>query len=195
MKKNLSETLLFETIKIENGKIFNIEWHNQRFNQSRLELFKERKKIMLEEMITPPKKGLFRCRVLFNKKIISIKYIPYQAKEINSIKIVKSDLSYMYKYDNRDEISRLMEKKYDEIIIEKNGFLTDTSIANIAFYDGINWITPSKPLLNGTMREQLLAKKLLIQKDIRKEDIKSFSNFALMNAMIGFQIKKSVTIT
>ena len=185
---------LLETIKIDNGKVYNIEWHNRRCNKSRKELFQEQKRLNLEKFIEPPQKGLFRCRILYDKEVNSVEYIPYVPKIITSFKIVKSHIDYSYKYTNRDELNKLLLNEYDEIIIEKNGFLTDTSIANIAFYDGRQWITPIKPLLEGTIREKLLSKNLLIVKNIKSQDIQNFSHFALMNAMIGFQLQNIINI-
>jgi len=190
----LLDKLLFETIKIEDGLISNIYWHNQRCNRSRKALFKSQNDIDLEAFITAPTKGLYRCRIVYNDNIQSVEYIPYQAKQINSIKIIKSQIDYEYKYNNRDELTQLLEKEYDDILIEKNGFLTDTSIANIAFYTDSKWITPKQPLLRGTFREKLLKKGFLILKDIKKEEITYFSHFALMNAMIGFQIQENIHI-
>ena len=185
---------LLETIKIEDGQVMNIEWHNKRCNKSRLELFKEKKLLNLEKFIEAPKEGLYRCRILYNTKVNSVEYIPYTPKEINSFKIVKSNIDYRYKYSNREELNKLSQDAYDEIIIEKNGYLTDTTIANIAFYDGTNWVTPTSPLLEGTIRAKLLSESFLIVKNIKSQDIQSYSHFALMNAMIGFQIQKSTNI-
>jgi len=189
---------LIETIKIKDGKIYNIFYHNKRCNRSRLELFGEQKTIDLVEYITNyPKKGLFKCRILYNKDVISVEYIPYTINRNKSFKIVSSDIDYNHKYSNRDSLNRLKEVNslYDEIIIEKDGLLTDTSIANIAFFDGKNWITPKRPLLKGTVRERLLDIKILIEKDITSDSIKKFSCFALMNAMIGFQIQTDIKIS
>jgi len=186
---------LLETIKIEDGQIFNIEWHNRRFNRSRLELFGEKKELYLQEYLKNlPQEGLYRCRLLYGQSISSVEYIPYQARTFSTFKVVPSLIDYQYKYSNRKTLDLLAEKDYDEIIIEKNGLLTDTSIANIAFFNGDTWVTPKTPLLEGTTRERLLNERFLELKDIKKEDIKKYSHFALMNAMIGFQIQKSINI-
>ena len=66
--------------------------------------------------------------------------------------------------------------------------ITDTSIANIAFYDGEKWLTPKRPLLKGTTRARYLKSGLVIEKDIFVDDIKLFTKVALMNAMIDFDI-------
>jgi len=188
--------VFIETIKILNGKIYNIEWHNQRFNQTRSDILGIDKLINLETYINPPPIGLFRCRIIYATDIISIEYIPYSPKISNSFKIVQSNIEYKYKYSNRDELNSLKDSanEYDDIIIKKNGLLTDTTIANIAFFNGREWITPKTPLLRGTIRAKLLNRRFLIPKDINSDDLKHFSNFALMNAMIGFQIQKNTII-
>ena len=187
--------LLLETIRIEDGQTVNIEWHNKRFHKTLKELFHKESKINLQNLILAPKKrGLYRCRILYNEEIQKIEYFPYQAKIVKQLKIVYSQIDYSYKYANREELNALLLPSYDDIIIEKNGFLTDTSIANIAFYDGCRWFTPQRPLLQGSMREKLLSEGFLTVKNIKKEQIKTFSHFALMNAMIGFQIQKNIII-
>ncbi len=185
---------LFETIKIKDGKIFNLKWHNQRLNRSRLELFSIDKSLDLRNYIDAPTQGLFRCRIVYSMEIKSVEYLPYMPKNFTSFKVVQSNLNYDYKFNDRSQLNTLIQKEYDEIIIEKDGLLTDTSIANIAFYDGKNWLTPKKPLLRGTTRERLLDNSFLKLKDIKKEYIKNYSHFALMNAMIGFQIQNSINI-
>ena len=188
---------LLETIKIKDGKIYNIEYHNKRLNRSRLELFDIDKKIDLRDYITPPiEDGTFRCRVIYREDIHSIEYIPYKKREFKSFRVVESEIDYRYKYANRDELNILKKRysNYSDIIIEKDGFLTDTSIANIAFFDGSRWLTPKNPLLRGTIREKLIDNNKIIKKDIKSENLKHFSHFALMNAMIGFQITKNITI-
>ncbi len=190
---SLINSLLFETIKIEDGQIENIEWHNRRCNRSRAKLFNATKALELGKVINPPQKGLYRCRITYQKDINSIEYIPYTPKIFNRFTIVKSQIEYSYKYNNREELNKL-KNGYDEIIIEKDGLLTDTSIANIAFYNGKEWVTPQIPLLEGTVRARLLDNNFLIPKNIRKDELQKFSHFALMNAMIGFQIQKKFNI-
>ena len=188
--------MFIETIKILDGKVYNIEWHNRRFNQTRLDIFGLDNSINLIEYINSPPIGLFRCRIVYDIDIISIEYIPYSPKVSKLFKVVQSNIDYKYKYSNRDELNSLKDSAngYDDIIIEKNGLLTDTTIANIAFFDGSEWITPKTPLLRGTIREKLVNRRFLIPKDINSDDLKHFSNFALMNAMIGFQIQKNIII-
>ncbi len=189
-------SLLLETIKIEDGTINNLSYHQTRFNTSRKELFNIREEIDLVTLIQTPKTGLYRCRIVYDKKVHTVEYIPYVPKEIKKLKIVTSNIEYDYKYANREELNALRERErdFDEIIIEKNGYLTDITIANIAFYDGDKWVTPSQALLPGTMRAKLLDEGFLHKKEIRKEDLKNYSQIALMNSMIGFKVLNNFTI-
>ena len=191
-----TSTLLLETIKIEDGEVFNLSYHQARCDESRKVLFNATDSLDISSFIQAPSKGLYRCRILYDKKIHSIEYIPYNPKEIHTLKIVSSDLEYDHKYANRDTLNKLLQAQLDadDILIEKHGYLTDTTIANIAFYDGKQWFTPEKPLLKGTMRAKLLDVGFLHTRNIKKEDLKNYTQVALMNAMIGFKILNNFTI-
>lgn len=195
MQKLIVDNTLFETIKVKDGKIFNLAWHNQRFNKSRKKLFHASVKLDLAHYLTVPQTGLYRCKVIYNNEIQSIEFFPYEAKTFKTFKITNSQLEYAYKYTDRSELQALLDKAFDDIIIEKDGLLSDTSIANIAFFDGNSWITPEVPLLEGTTRARLLEKGFLKLRKIKKIDLINYKNFALMNAMIGFQLQQSVSIT
>lgn len=176
----------FETIKCEDFEVFNLEYHNKRVaNTIGLN-------INLQEYIYPISHELLRCKVIYDKNgIIDVTYFPYKKREITSFKIVNCDeIDYSKKYLDREKLDNLFDKKddCDEIIIIKEGIVTDTSIANIAiFYQG-NWITSKQCLLKGTVRNRLLEEKRLIEKDINLPMLQSASKIALMNAMIDFDI-------
>jgi 4-amino-4-deoxychorismate lyase len=193
---NNSSPLLFETIKIEEGKVSNLEYHQKRCDFSRASLFQMTDSLELSSYIHPPSKGLYRCRIVYDEKIHSIEYIPYTPKDISTLKIVPSSIEYGFKYANRDAFNTLLKKHadVDEIIIEKDGYLSDTSIANIALYDGEKWITPSSPLLPGTMRAKLIDEGFLHLGDIQKENLSQYTQVALMNAMLGFNILTDISI-
>jgi 4-amino-4-deoxychorismate lyase len=144
----------------------------------------------------PSEKGIFRCRVLYGQEIEQIDYLPYTPKKIQSLKIISSDIEYHYKYANREKLDALLRPhpQVDEVIIEKDGLLTDTTISNIAFFADGKWYTPKKPLLEGTMREKFLRKGILHPRDIRKDEVDNYSHVALINAMIGFKILNKITI-
>jgi len=188
--------LLLETIKCEDGKIFNLSYHQRRCDTSRKLLFSCLKHLELSSFIHAPKKGLFRCRILYDKKIQSIEYIPYKSKKIASLKIISSNINYNLKYVNRDALTALknLHHEVDDILIEENGYIKDTSIANIAFFTGKVWHTPKYPLLKGTMRQYYLDQGLLEEKEIQSTALNKYTQVALMNAMIGFKILNPIVI-
>ncbi len=176
-QRDPSVPLLLETIKIEDGKIHNLQYHQSRCTKSRQRLFYSNDILDLSSIIDAPKVGLYRCRILYGKDLHSIEYIPYIPKEIQKLKIISSEIEYDLKYANRDMLNALLElnQDVDEVIIEKHGYLTDTTIANIAFFDGKHWLTPENPLLEGTMRAKLIDEGFLQTKQIKKEDLQSYS--------------------
>ena len=106
------------------------------------------------------------------------------------------DLDYSLKYADRTEINKLREKRggCDDILIIKNGFVTDTSYANIIFWDGEKWLTPSTPLLKGTKRQKLIDEGKIIPAEIREEDIPKFKKAKIINSMIDIEDTEGMEI-
>lgn len=184
---------LLETIHISKGEALHLGYHQKRMDSSRKTLGFH-SPLSLE--LSPPKEGEYRCRIIYEEKIEKIEYIPYKKREICRLKIVHSDIVYDLKYEDRHEINALFNKKgeADEIIIVKNGLVTDTSIANLSFFDGESWFTPKTPLLRGTTRQRLLDEKKIKCTDIHYQDIKEYQKIALMNAMIDFYLIENAII-
>lgn len=176
-----------ETIKVADGKAWYLEYHQKRLNRTVKE-----SNIVLKDIIKPPGKGLYRCRVVYDAQgYDEVEYFSYKKRNIQSLKLVFDDtIEYENKYYERGHINALFEQRgmCDDILIVKNGLLSDTSIANIAFEYENRWITPKKPLLLGTTRQRYIDNKKLFEDDIKPEDLNKFSRVALMNAMINFDI-------
>ena len=182
---------LLETIKVDQGKPFFISFHNERFNRTRLELFGIQENFDLSTIINPPDLNCYRCRIVYSEKIETIEFIPYQHRIFKTFQIMYDDhIDYKYKYLDRSAIQKLeqFKKEADDILIIKQGVITDTSIANVAFFDGEQWITPANPLLKGTTRERLLQEWKIKSATIELKKIKKYSKMALMNALLGFTV-------
>ena len=183
-------SLLFETIRLEDGVFINLEFHNLRFNRSREELLGEKNQLFLENEIVVPsdcKTGTYKCKVSYSTSIFEIEIIPYQKRVIESLKLVEDNaISYSHKYSDRSHLIQLLTLRddCDDILIVKDGYITDTSFSNIVFFDGEKWVTPSRPLLRGTMRESLLTRNLIEEADITFDDLKKFKEARLINAML-----------
>jgi len=185
-----SSPLLLETISIKDAEVQNIIYHNRRLNRSRREIFGVGSHIDLGNLISPPDSGSYRCRVIYGRGIESIEYLPYRPKDIKKILLVDSDIEYRYKYLNRAELNNLSKRyeDYDDILIVRDGLITDTTIANVALRRDGKWYTPKKPLLEGTARQRLIDNGFLSTQDIDKNYINDYDSFAIMNAMIDFKI-------
>jgi 4-amino-4-deoxychorismate lyase len=178
--------IFFETIKCDDGIAYNLEYHNQRIARTIMI------NINLHEYILPISDDFLKCKVFYDKYgVLDVIYEPYVKRLIRTFKIVEDDtIEYKYKSMNREHINKLYAQKEnaDEIIIVKNGWVTDTSIANIAIFDGSNWLTTKMPLLRGTTQERLLDNKELIQTNISVDMLKNAQKIALLNAMVGMNI-------
>lgn len=182
---------LFETIKIIGGEPRNLSLHEERMNRSRHKLFGNSDLLNLAEYITVPdnaKEGLVRCRVTFGTSVNSVEFFPYIPAGIRTLKIVEAGtLVYDHKYLDRSRLNALIDKSAaDDILIIKNGCVTDASFANIVFTDGNRWITSDTPLLYGTMRELLIREGIIESDRIKIGDLALFTHFRLINAMLGF---------
>lgn len=186
--------IFLETIRAVDGEVFNISYHQERY-ESVLKKFNISDKQNLKEFIKPPKTGTYRCRLTYDLSkephTLNVTYHVYKKREVSSLKLVYADsIDYSLKSACRDELDALfgLREKCDDILIVKNSLITDTTIANIAFYDSKRWVTPAFPLLKGTTRERLLREGKIFEEKIYVDDLKYFSKVALMNAMIDFDI-------
>jgi len=193
-------SLLFETIQLRNGVLQSIDYHNIRLNHSRKSLYQSPDEIDLAQIIKIPsnsKTGLYKCRVVYSKEIKSIDFEPYMPQVVKSLRLIEDNqISYNYKYTNRGSLNKLLTKRerFDEILIVKNGYITDTSYSNIIFFDGTKWLTPSTPLLHGTMRSFLLENNMISEMAIKVADLKQFQKARLINAMLPFESGKDIKI-
>jgi 4-amino-4-deoxychorismate lyase len=180
---------LFESIKVFDRKLWNIEYHNARMNKSRYELFRCEDIIDLSDMIRIPNElsnHLFKCRVTYSEKIHDVEFHPYTIKPITKLNVVYDDaLFYEYKSEDRREIQKhLCRTDAGDILIVKNGLITDTSFSNVVFSDFTNLFTPATPLLRGTKRAKLLEIGKIREEDIRLADLRNFKCIYLINALI-----------
>lgn len=183
--------LFIETIRIENGKIYNSGYHTARFNRTRAAFWEGISPLDLRTVVSPPSRaGIHKCRIVYGKEIEEITYAPYQARQVSSLRLVVADtIDYTYKSADREELNLLYAQKgmADDVLMVKDGYLTDTSMANVALYDGERWCTPSRPLLRGTKRAELLDKHMIREKEIRQAHLGRYSKIMLFNAMIDWK--------
>ena len=182
-----------ESICVEDGKILNHEYHQQRLERTFRQVYGKSPDFELSRVIKLPERVSdykIKLRFLYDDKDFRYEYERYKPKNIRTLKIVKDDLiNYRIKSTDRRRIQDLLTKKgdCDDILIIKKGNISDTSSSNICFYDGKKWLTPDTPLLEGTCRARLLKEGKIEEARIRLKDIPHYDSFCLINAMVeGF---------
>lgn len=137
-----------------------------------------------------PKYGLYKCRVLYDKDVImSPEFVEYNLRSIQTLKLISAEIeSKEYKPSNRDDFNKLhnLRGNCDDVLILRNGFISDTSYSNVALFDGSKWITPESPLIFGTNRAFLIDNNEIIEGEIHLSDLPKFKKIRLFNAMIEF---------
>jgi 4-amino-4-deoxychorismate lyase len=180
---------LFESIKCVDGIPQNLSYHQARIELAFSVHFPKKQTLDLDEIL-PLKKnlqGIFKWRVTYDSNSANTSLETYHIRPVKSLKIVYgSHLNYGHKYDDRRVINELFANRleHDDIIILKNGFVTDSSYANLIFYTKGLWYTPSQPILPGTKRQQLIDTGKIIMANIKSSDITKFEKVSLINAML-----------
>lgn len=182
---------LFETLCIENGSVKNIALHQARYERSLRQFYgKSAVKIFnLLGLIQLPQNlqnQLVRCRIDYNAENAQVQYFEYQRKIYRTFQpVICDEIEYGLKYTNRDLLNQLFSQRgnCDEIIIIKNGKVTDCSIGNLIFRQNTNWFTPDSPLFAGTQREKLLQEGKIQEMSIYQSDIEKFDEIRLINAL------------
>lgn len=178
-----------ETIKLLDGEAINLCFHQARFERTRRDIFGCNSHPLLKEKISPPlnlSSGIFKCRVLYDREKLEVEYHTHIKPEISSLKLITSnDIEYAYKSSDRSGLTELYRQKgdFDDILIIKNGRITDSYYANVVFWDGSQWFTPENPLLQGCMRASLIKSGSIKTEDIRVKDLSKFLSLRLINAL------------
>ena len=183
---------LVESIKLKDGIVYNLAYHQDRLNRSLHELFTKAAAIDLAKELADIRlnySGLCKVRVVYGPAVEKIEVESYTYRSVNSLKVVyHNDIDYHLKFTDRQLLNSLYSQREscDDIIIVKNGLVTDAFTANLLFFDGHQWITPNSPLLKGTKRQLLLDTGLITEKQVTVDALASFHKVGLINAMIDF---------
>lgn len=178
-----------ETIKIEDVKALNLSFHQSRMCRTMRHFFADAPVPALADVLSPtPDMHFYKARVVYGGQgVEDVQYAPYKMREIRSLKLIEdNEIDYSFKSTDRACLNRLTARKgdCDEVLIVKNGLLTDTSFTNIAVFDGERWLTPKHPLLLGTKRASLLERQVIKEADISVETLMNAQKVSLINAMV-----------
>lgn len=172
--------------------IQNAKYHSQRFLRSYQKIYFEVPNFNLFDGIKIPSeycRGKVKLRISYNQNERKHSFQPYTTKKVNLLKVViDNTIDYELKFEDRSPLEHLYSQRMDcdDILIVKNGWLTDSYYANICFWNGSKWYTPTTYLLNGTKRIQLLKSEEIEEAHIELKDLEHFQGFQLINAMLDF---------
>lgn len=190
-----------ETICYENGSFQRIRLHNERCNRTRNYFFGCLPPLDLALLLSVPihlKSDKVKCTVTYGADIENIEYASYKIRPIGSLQMVYDDtIEYDFKFADRLKLSELCQKKgqCDDILIIKNGLISDTSYANVIFLQGDSWYSQQNPLLKGTRLESYLIAKRVIPSLLRPKDLCLFSEVRIINAMISIEESPVIPVT
>jgi 4-amino-4-deoxychorismate lyase len=181
---------LIETIRLLDGKFYNLPYHTARMTRAWKEIFHLNYQWSLSDVLKEqivPKSGFFKCRIIYDTKFQGIAFEPYQMRNVVSLKMTHNNtISYAHKFKDRTVLENQFAERgnCDDVLIIRNGLVTDTSYANILFKRNNEWFTPELCLLPGTMRQQLIDQKRVRIESISAEQIRLFEKFKLINSMM-----------
>jgi 4-amino-4-deoxychorismate lyase len=184
-------TLFSEAIKLKDGVLCNLPYHQERMNKTIQAFYQAKADLSVINSMVPThmKNGLYKCRVLYSDKIEKVEFIPYVFRNPQTVAVVvDNEIDYAYKYVDRIHINILLQKSgCDDIIIVKNGLVTDASSSNLVFKSREGLFTPKDYLLPGTKRQFLLDCGKIKEKDITVDELQAFDTVYFINAMVDLK--------
>jgi 4-amino-4-deoxychorismate lyase len=183
---------LFESIKVVDGVAQHLALHSARMNRSRRQLFGPLSVIDLDQVLPPllrSASGLCKCRVVYDREIQTVEYTHYRQRRVSGLVLVHNNgIRYDHKYLDRSALEHFSGvAETEEVVIVRDGFITDTRYSNIVLSDGQIRVTPAHPLLRGIQREYLLSIGVIREEEVRAEDIPRFKKIVLINAMMDLE--------
>ena len=189
---------LFESICIQDGQVQNGKFHELRFKKSYLETFKILPNysllgrihlVNLEPTLT------YKLRIDYNQNGTRYSISEYRKSIPTKLKLIEDDsITYHLKKNKRKKLNRLYKQRgeSEDVLIVKNGLITDATYSNILFTNGDHIVTPSTPLLQGTCRARLLLEDKVSAIKIHVNTISQYHSFQLINALNDFDKKRWV---
>lgn len=196
-----------EAIEWNNGQAHRLEYHQRRIDAAFRCLYPGTKAFNLEEELEKqqcisaseilkasqvpffPDQGKYKLRIQYDYQLRSVEFQQYHLREIKTLQMVEiSQKTMEYKSSSRELIDAAFARRgtADDVLLVRDGLITDTSYANVAVYDGQKWLSPRIPLLYGTRRAFLLDHQLIEVADISVDELSGFQSLRLFNALIEF---------
>lgn len=188
-----------ETISLRDGAMENLPYHDCRIYCTMMHFYGRKPDFSPADTDIPMafRQGHCKLRLVYGERLLSAQFSAYAPRQIETIRCVEGNyLHYAYKFEDRTPLLSLyaMKGDADEILIVKNGQITDTSYSNVVLSKGDRFYTPLYPLLPGTRRQALLKAGVIEAIPIKPDDLPGFDRLYLINAMIGLDDNVSVPV-
>ncbi len=187
-----------ESIHVKQGVAELIFYHQARYEACMNHYFPNAPKAILKDLLkhVPATEQTYKLRIEYSHKIEKVEYIPYQTRQIHSLKLIEAKhLRYDWKYADRSDIDALHTKvSNQEIMIVQHGLITDSSYSNLVFERRGKLYTPLKPLLYGVRREHLLKTGKIRPIDIPVSEIQLYEFVYLINGLLALENAPKLSI-
>ncbi|TVR54629.1 MAG: chorismate-binding protein [Spirochaetaceae bacterium] len=180
---------LVESLHVVDGVVEAVESHDERLATSYRAVFGGRPPFSISaalESTAIPQHGVQKCRVVYDRDGYVVEFAPYPSRLVRNARIVHDDgISYPHKFTDRSALDAAFARRAgcDEIIIVRDGRVTDAYSSNLVFFDGVRAFTPDTPLLPGTRRARLLDAGTIVEAPIRVSEIGRFASVSFINAL------------
>jgi 4-amino-4-deoxychorismate lyase len=195
----LTKPVFVEEIKSQHGEYFNLEGHAIRIDRTLRHYFGKSflHSSLIDFLPAHPHERLYKCTLVYSDSLLSVKTAPYKLPTVNSMAIVNvENLDFSYKLEDRSELHKIREfTGADEVIIVRNGFVTNASTANLVFLDQEGtYLTPLHYIHSGTKRQFYLKQKKITTYPIKVTGIQDFQSVYLINSMIDLEDKIGINV-
>jgi len=202
LTKKIEYFSLFETMLIENGEVFLLEYHIERLKKSS-EYFlfnfdeSEFRKIIVNELKKTDSNNSYRLKIILNKwgTIKTEIKIFVASKDLFKIKISKTQVNSKNKFLYHkttmrelyiNELEKAKNENIDEVVfLNEQGFITEGTFTNIFIKKDNIIFTPSleNGLLAGCYREFLINSNQVKEKNLTLDDLNNADEIFLSNSI------------
>lgn len=192
----------FETLLAQDGSVRHFEYHRQRMERTLrangLTVPHSDWFVRLEQELAglaKERESPSRLHVDYDGSTWSVQTGSAPSRPIRTLRLVEDNrISYPYKSTDRSQLDRLfaLRGEADDVLIVKEGHLTDTSIANLLLLRHGEWFTPRQLLLLGTTQVRLVDELHLQFVPIAPRELECYEQLWIINALRRNQIVRVV---
>ncbi|WP_292271306.1 aminotransferase class IV [Butyricimonas sp.] len=189
-----------ETIRVNNGQFCHLAYHECRARATSLAVFGCRLEWDVAGMTVPDeaRQGVVKCRVVYDTVIRDVTFSPYTFRRIGSLRLIEDNaIDYRFKSTDRVALEHVFAQRdgCDNVLVVRQGMITDTSFSNIVLEDTTGLYTPDTFLLNGTRRQRLLDEGVVRERAVPVSELYRYDRLYLINAMIGLEDNISLPLS